>query len=341
MVRSGAKPAKVLLDGEYLDKSPGYRIDVEIARGNTGAAVYRAERAGFEDVAVKYPVTHSELGALKAIRSRSPDCPGVLQMTSSGTYNGGLYVVMPMLGPCLSKLFERLLDMPPADRWTVVSTVGRMLLRSLEGIHRCGIVHCDVQPNNILVGKVNDARAKKNAPFRPFFIDFGCARSFPGGLPMDGRWGSLDFNSIRSAGGGERDPHDDLESLGWVLCHAFAGELPWFPFTVHAWEVGMWKGEAVDAACREVQQAKLQVRCRGWSSFGPSWAHLEDIPEQLSEYLRTCWTCPRGRAPDYAVLAELLGAPAGRDAEDMEEADLAFFNEEVVPLLDLADLSLM
>mmetsp|Transcript_1429 Transcript_1429/g.4205 ORF Transcript_1429/g.4205 Transcript_1429/m.4205 type:complete len:340 (-) Transcript_1429:87-1106(-) len=339
MVRSGAKPDKVLEDGDYLDETLPYRVGGEVARGNTGAAVYRAEGKLAEEVAVKYPVTHEELRALEAIQERASSCPGVLQMTATGTRDGGIYVVMPMLGSCLSRLFERLQSVPPAERWTVVSAVGRLLLRSLEGIHGCGIVHCDVQPNNILVGKANDAR--RNAPFRPFFIDFGCARRFPGGAPMDGCWGSLDFNSIRSAGGGEREPHDDLESLGWVLCHAFAGDLPWFPFTVHAWEVGMWEGEAVSTACREVQEAKLRVRCKGWDSFGPQWAHLQEIPTPLNSFLRACWSRSGGPSPDYAALAQLLGAKRGVDAEEAEEADLVFFNEEVVPLMDLADLSLM
>lgn len=342
MVRSGAKPDKVLKDGDYLDEGLPYRIESEMCRGNTGAAVYRAECKGGEDaVAVKYPITKEELEALKALRERSPNCPGVLQMTASGTRDGGIYVVMPLLGACLSRIFERLRAVPASERWTIVSTIGRLLLRSLEGIHGCGILHCDVQPNNILVGKVNDAQSRRHAPYRPFLIDFDCARRFPGGPPMKGHWGSLDFNSIRSAGGGERDPYDDLEALGWVLCHAFSGDLPWFPCTLHAWEVGMWKGEAVTQACREVQEKKLQVRSKGWGSFGPKWSHLQEIPLALTAFLRVCWTRPGGALPDYAELAGLLGASSRMDPEDAEEADLAFFNEEVVPLLDLADLTLM
>merc|ERR1712032_559847 len=170
--------------------------------------------------------------------------------------------------------------------------------------------------------------------------------------PMQGNWGSIDFNSISAGMGGERGPHDDLESLGWVLCHALFGDLPWFKYTADAWEIGMWKSEAVALARCQVQQAKEQVRRKGWGSFGPRWSYLADMPRELDRFLHLCWDkaqvdkccwlagadedscCP----PDYQELAALLGGQEGLENEEMERLDLEHFNEEVVPLLDLADL---
>lgn len=286
---------------------------------------------------MKFPVPQEELQALQAIRERAPTCPGVLHMMASGVEMGETYVVMPLLGASIASIFERLQNMQLEERWATVRVIGRMLLRSLEGIHNCGIVHCDVQPNNILIGRV-DARTRKQAAFRPFLTDFGCARTFPGGLPMKGTWGSIDFNSIHSAGGGERGPHDDLESLGWVLCHALMGDLPWFKCTRDAWEVGMWKGEAVAAACRQVQEAKEQVRRRGWGSFGLQWVHLREMPAELNAFLQLCWKGARRCLPDYRAFAVLLGTREAVDVDEMEEIDLDIFNENVVPLMDLADL---
>lgn len=338
MVRSGAKPDKVLEEGEYVDKESEYRIDYEMARGNTGAAVYRAVSSGGEGVAVKYPVPEEEVRALKLISERAVMASGVVHMFASGTCRGCHYVVMPLLGTSMGRLFERFLSVPSVERWEIVRAIGRLLLWSLERIHACGIVHCDVQPNNILIGR---EAGHKRAPFRPFFTDFGCSRPFPGGRVMEATWGSLDFNSIRSASGGEREPFDDLECLGWVLCHAFAGELPWFPHTVDAWERGRWKRDAVAAALQKVREAKLQVRAKGWDSFGTEWKNVHDMPPALDKFLRTCWRKVGESLPDYVEMAQLLEMRSGQDVLEAEEEDLTFFSEEVVPLLDLADLSLM
>mmetsp|Transcript_59699 Transcript_59699/g.134557 ORF Transcript_59699/g.134557 Transcript_59699/m.134557 type:complete len:341 (-) Transcript_59699:89-1111(-) len=337
--RGSNKKKRLLKDGTYLGQGASYRIDGELASGNTGASVYRALLSETIEVAVKYPVTEEELRALKFIRQKAPGCPGVLQMTASGVEGGGVYIVMPRLGGSITPLLERLPSVPSHSRWSFVSTIGRMLLRTLEGIHRCGIAHCDVQPNNVLVGQVDDARSRRHTPFRPFLVDFGNARPFPGGAPMKGTWGSIDFNPIRSADGGERGPFDDLESLGWVLCHAFAGDLPWFKYTRKAWEVGKWEPEAVATALQEVHTAKRQVQNRGWGAFGSKWVHLVDMPVQLNTFLQRCWA-GGGGLPDYRQLEVILGGRESLDAEEREERDLASFNEEVVPLIDLADLCL-
>merc|ERR1719195_1466588 len=103
------------------------------------------------------------------------------------------------------------------QRWQAVRVIGRMLLRRLEAIHACGYVHCDVSPYNVLFGSaVHEGYGSRGPVAVPYLIDFGLARACPG-APLGAEHGTLEFASARTAAGGPRVWHDDLEALGWVL----------------------------------------------------------------------------------------------------------------------------
>jgi len=210
-----------------------FRILREIGSG-FGAVVYMAEHIkDRKKVALKHPVKKEELVVLREIHRN--DLLGVTQLLVEGRHEGQPYVVTDLLGSPLTKLFQRIRKQSLDKRWHAVCVVGRMMVRRLQGIHSCGFVHCDVSPENILLGP-----AKGDEPtVTPYLVDFGLARKYPGGGRLAGEHGSVEWSSIRSADGEERRPLDDLEALGWPLVSGLFGELPWFKWLRRHMETGI------------------------------------------------------------------------------------------------------
>lgn len=304
-----------------------YVIQHQLGKGSGGGVVYRAlhvDDTEREPVALKYPAREHEQEVLRAIHDELAEPPGILPLLDWGPQ----YIVTEILGPPLSVVFEALLAQSFDSRWDSLCLIGRLLLQSLEAMHKCGVVHNDVQPGNVLLGRCGK---EYNFAARTFFIDFGNARYLREEESMPGEWGSVDFNSVKSGDGGIRGPYDDLESLGWMLCHGLFGELPWFDWTRLAWETD-WREHRAQV-CKKVQRAKASVFVKGWCAFGPSWKHLTQIPNELHEFLCTCHR--RQGLPDYHALAALLRS--GKNWHDFIRQDLRQFEKRVLPVVPAED----
>lgn len=295
---------------------------------SAGSALLQNKNGNFQGlVALKLPVSRDELKAITHLGAASPPCSGVPRVIASGSYENRPFVVMPVLGKPLSDMFKKLEFLPATLRWETISIVGKLLLRSLRDIHQCNYVHCDVQPDNILVSQSG-----------VHLVDYGCARPYPGGSNMKEDWGSVDFNSIRSAQGGRRGPYDDLESLGWVLAHGFFGELPWFEISRDTvWDgKGLWDFAFKSKAAKQVRDTKEKVVTQGFGSCGPEWNHLNYItPKGLATFITTCYEkagkdADRDDTPNYAELAQALGGSIDMESE---EEDLNIFRRQMAALI--------
>lgn len=102
-------------------------------------------------------------------------------------------------------------------------------LDRLEFIHDKGLLHLDVKPGNLLIGKKD--------PEVLYLVDFGFARGFSHSETSkqinhcpeeeEGFVGTLDFASRNMHAESEVSRKDDLESLGYSLIYMIKGELPW------------------------------------------------------------------------------------------------------------------
>jgi len=295
-----------------------YHVGHVIGSGMAGPCVYDAEGAQGGRVAVKWPTTPEEVEALLAIQSLRPGgCLGVPAPLGFGHYKDRPYLVLDRYRWPLSEVLPRIRWQSPEKRWRTTSIIGRLLLRRLEALHRCGYVHCDMSPENILLGRHDSVME-----YAPHVVDFGLARPYPGGGPMAGALGSAEWSSIRSAESGERRPEDDLEALGWVLVNCIFDSLPWMPELSAAYPV--WHDEEVrERAIRGAQRAKRQLLDDGWESLGAPGRHLEDLPSELYRYLQACrHEVELPQRPDYEFLALLLGGRlGGQDDLDAQEVD--------------------
>jgi serine/threonine-protein kinase len=99
-------------------------------------------------------------------------------------------------------------------------TIAKQILEALEELHRLGIVHRDVKPSNVLLGR--DGTVK--------LADFGLAFRVDGSgtrvTRTDGLVGTVEYLSPEQALGERVDPRSDLYSVGVVLYEMLAGRLP-------------------------------------------------------------------------------------------------------------------
>jgi len=308
-----------------------YRILRTIGHGAKGMCYLAEDVTSGAKAAVKWPVPDKEVAALQQILGQGHPVLGLPELLSFGNHQRQAYVATELLGSPLTKVFPHLQGKPSDKRWGFLAALGRLVVRRLQALHACGLVHCDVSPENIVLGPHPRSRDTRAAGFAPFLIDFGLAQRHPGGPRLASGKGSVEWSSVRSADGGEPSPDDDLQALGWVLLTGLLGTLPWFKWL--GWAYREWGSRWTrDQAVRQVQQAKLRLLEEGWASLRPLAAG-GPVPEELGLFLRACHAAEPGRAPDYAALLALLGAEPGLSLQEAEERDLGELAERLAQLL--------
>lgn len=199
-----------------------YRIESELARGGM-ATVYRAV-----DERLDRPVAVKVLGARYAAQpafverflseartAASLTHPNLAHVYDSGSDGTRHFIVMELLEQHVS-LRASLRDRGPLEP-VEAARIGLEVLAGLEPLHDHGLVHCDVKPGNVMIGR--DATK---------LIDFGIARPTDG--PMDGSTsiGSLQAMSPEQLRGEALTPASDLFAVGVLLYECLTGRVP-FP----------------------------------------------------------------------------------------------------------------
>merc|ERR1712032_1503557 len=217
----------------------------------------------------KFPVGMREMQYLAAMRGVA-GIPDVLEVGRGP--NGDAYLATQVLGMSLHELLARCENAGSRMAWSCAQGLGLSLLSTLQGIHARGVVHLDLNPNNILAGDVGAGN------IIPYLIDFGMARPI-GAAHFNHVGCTLEYNSIRAGFPGERTPLDDLESLGWLLLRCVAGALPW-----------QAQGNSInwsDRAARYNLSASISLQKKKAlkTSFGSLDGGLEGSLEKLERYL--------------------------------------------------------
>jgi predicted Ser/Thr protein kinase len=199
-----------------------YEIAGEIGRGGY-SVVYRArDRRVGADVAIKLLVPPPAAARLarerlrrevQAVRQLShPSIVTVFDVADDGPWS---FVVMEYVdGPDLA---VRVRDQGPLHP-DAVARIGRDVAAALDAAHRCGILHRDVKPQNILLAP--DGRAR--------LTDFGSARlsGQPTLTQTGGLVGTLDYAAPEVLAGARGDARAEGYALGLTLYFALTGVLP-------------------------------------------------------------------------------------------------------------------
>jgi eukaryotic-like serine/threonine-protein kinase len=140
--------------------------------------------------------------------------PNIVSIYDRGEFDGTYYIAMEYLeGRTLKELIVRNgpTPIPIAIDYT------RQILSAVSFAHRNGVVHRDIKPHNIVVGR--DGRLK--------VTDFGIARSGASQMTEAGSIiGTAQYLSPEQAKGAHVDQRSDLYSVGIVLYEMLTGEVP-------------------------------------------------------------------------------------------------------------------
>jgi serine/threonine protein kinase len=204
------------------DLGPRYRIVEEIGRGGFGT-VYRAQDLKLsETVALKVLPPHvtadpkaAERFAHEASAARRITHPNVIRIHDLGEEKGRLYISMEYFPSVSLKQLVRRDGPLPLGRGL---NVGRQIIDGLAAAHLQGVVHRDLKPQNVLVGKADLCK----------LIDFGLAKSnLMLGLTASGTiMGTPEYMSPEQVRGQSVAEPADLYSLGVVLYEMFSGDVP-------------------------------------------------------------------------------------------------------------------
>ncbi|MCX4312652.1 MAG: protein kinase [Clostridia bacterium] len=140
---------------------------------------------------------------------------GVVNVRDFFSANGTAYIVMEFLdGVSLKKYLQRKGGKLGVDE---ILTIMRPVMESLTQVHKIGLIHRDISPDNILITKFNEIK----------LIDFGAAKySNPDGksLSIVLKQGFAPPEQYDTHG--EQGPWTDVYALGVTIYFAITGTLP-------------------------------------------------------------------------------------------------------------------
>ncbi|WP_251020099.1 serine/threonine-protein kinase [Streptomyces sp. ISL-98] len=143
------------------------------------------------------------------------DHPNVVRVYDVAEENDRLWIVMELVD---SRSLEQTLAEEGPLSPQEAARIGMGLVAALREVHTVGVLHRDIKPGNVLLGRAG----------RVVLTDFGIAAiQDTKALTMAGMLvGSPDYMAPERVGGRPQGPPSDLWSLGATLCAAVAGHSP-------------------------------------------------------------------------------------------------------------------
>lgn len=203
-----------------------YKLIRQIGKGSFGE-VYLVSNYTNEEYACKVERIgtknrlKNEAFIYKRFAKKKITCvPSIYKYCETEQYN---LLLMQLLGKSLDTIFiERGNKL---DIGTVMK-IGISIISILEKIHRIGIIHRDIKPNNFMFGLDNyandlyimDFGLSKRWYNNQQHIDLKCGRSMIG---------TVRYASINIHNGIEPSRRDDMISVGYMLIYFINGSLPW------------------------------------------------------------------------------------------------------------------
>jgi len=198
---------------------------IERLGGGAMGEVFRAQAPDETDVAVK--VLHQEFSEDLEFRARferelkllqSLDHPNIVKLLDFGAADGYLFFVMTLVeGATLARVMRQRRFSPLAV-WSILEP----LVSALDYGHRLGILHRDIKPGNVLVGR-------EQGETSIFLMDFGLGKQ-PGtditltetGISI----GTPAYMSPEAALGRDIDHRADVYSLAMMTHELLLGAVP-------------------------------------------------------------------------------------------------------------------
>jgi len=201
---------------------------------------------------------------------------GIPQVIWFGVDNKNFYMAITLLGNSLNWVLS---NYKPFSLEVTKSSIVNMV-KILESVHKMGIIHRDVKPDNFLFG------VDKNAEDL-YLIDFGLCKKYTTredggghiairrGRPITG---TPNYVSVNVHNGLEPSRRDDLESVSYIMLFMFLGYLP-------------WENETDSAVLRESKIETMKGAI---------------IPKEIRCFNKYCRELAFEEAPDYEYIYNLM-----------------------------------
>jgi CheY-like chemotaxis protein len=201
----------------------GYRIEERIGRGGMGV-VYRAEHLNLQRrAAIK--IIAPDLAESEGFRERftreariaaALQHPNIVTVYDAGEVDGLLYLAMQFIqGEDLAAILRADRRLRPYRAIDVC----RQVASALDAAHAMGLIHRDVKPANVLI-------EGRNA----FLTDFGLTKRLEGTHAQLTRAGdvvgTIHYVAPEQIEGRKVSARSDVYSLGCLLYHCLAGQVP-------------------------------------------------------------------------------------------------------------------
>ena len=134
------------------------------------------------------------------------------------------YLITEVLGPSIGDLLNFC-----GGKFTLKTTlmIFLQLIKRFENLHGKGVVHCDIKPENILMGLGNNSNIVH-------LVDFGISNIYRNKkgvhIPLAtdcNLIGTVRYASANSHAGLELSRRDDMIALGYFIHYIYNGNLPW------------------------------------------------------------------------------------------------------------------
>jgi serine/threonine-protein kinase len=201
--------------GQRLGK---YRIQRKLAEGGFGLVYEALDTIEGVNVALKVPyphlVDHEVLADFrKEVRLAARlDHANILSLKNAAFIDGH-FVIVSLLG-------ERTLGDRLQSRMALDTAIdfSEQMLEAAAYAHRCGIIHCDIKPENLILFPGNRLR----------LTDFGIAKVAQQTLRGSGQ-GTIGYIAPEQAMG-KPSRRSDVFSIGLIMFRMFSGQLPEWPY---------------------------------------------------------------------------------------------------------------
>lgn len=259
----------------------------KVGEGRFGK-VYKGEnKETGELVAIKREDDASRWSYLQqeaAVYARLRDTVGFPNLQWFGRQGNATVLVLPYLGRSLHQLLAEC-----GGTFTVktVLMIAYQILDRLEFLHRKGIVHCDINPRNILVGHGRDR-------WTFFLVDFGLSKFY---LNDEGEHvpcreddvivGTMRYISLNVHHKRTCSRRDDLESLAYMLIFMLRGTLPW-------------------AGLRENTITRMERKVRRLKQHTPIEEICAGVPREFQVFLQEVRKLGYDEEPKYAQYREMF-----------------------------------